>query len=305
MTFHHIPILADEIIDLLQINNSDIVLDCTAGSGGHSELILKQNPKNLILNDQDIDAIKHLIEKFKEAKNIEIIQGSFFDLPQKLKNQQINKILIDLGISSYQIDTPQRGFSFQQDGPLDMRMNQNQELTADIVINSYSEPELSQIFFEYGEEPKAKILAKKIIEDRKSTPFISTVQFANFIQNTIYGSYEQKQKSIRKIFQAIRIEVNQELSLLENAVNNLIKLLAPNGRLAILTFHSLEDRIVKKIIQKNLSSCTCPPNFPICTCNQKPSLKKISHKAITPSEKELKLNTRAKSAKLRVVEKLE
>jgi 16S rRNA (cytosine1402-N4)-methyltransferase len=308
MTKYHIPVLAEEVLKTLEINSQDTVIDCTLGGGGHSELMLKQNPKQLFGIDQDMDAIKHASAKLKKFSNFTTIHDSFFDIKKIAAENNItkaNKILADLGISSYQIDTPERGFSFQADGPLDMRMNQSQEFDAGTVVNTYSIKELTKIIKEYGEEPKALFIAQEISKSRESAPITTTTKLKDLIGTAVRGSYDVKQKAIRRTFQAIRIEVNHELEKLEAAIIDLIDILAPGGRLAIITFHSLEDKIVKNIFKDKAIDCICPPVFPVCRCSHRAEIIKITKKAITAKLEEIERNPRVKSAKLRVIQKLD
>lgn len=310
MEFKHVPVLLDEVIEGLNIKENGYYVDCTIGGGGHSYEIIKRltNLGHLYGFDRDIDAIRHCNEKFKNFKNVTLIHSNFKNAYQILLENGINKIdgfLIDLGVSSYQIDNPQRGFSIIHDGTLDMRMDIEQKLTAKDVVNTYSKDKLIEILYNYGEEGNAKKIVENIIKARKISPIETTGQLKEIIENSfpkkvIYG----KGGVSKKTFQAIRIEVNEELSGLDKTLLSLINMLKSGGRGAVLTFHSLEDRIVKNIFKRESLDCICPPKMPICMCNHHASIKLINKKPIEASKEELKLNSRSSSAKLRVIEKL-
>ncbi len=318
---YHTPVLLNETISGLNINPDGFYLDCTIGGGGHSLEILKKLSKKgkLIGVDKDIDAILTSKERLKKFKNVYFIKSDFKDLEKILNdagerkrlfcNDNINErlnfdgILIDLGVSSHQIDSAERGFSFLKDGPLDMRMNIEQDLTAFEVVNFYSKEKLEKILFEYGEEKNAKLIVNAILKTREFSKIQTTKQLNEVIEKALPAKFRFKGAS-QKTFQAIRIEVNSELEELENSIRFLVSCLKPNGRIAIITFHSLEDRIVKKTFSFHATGCICPPKTPVCICGHKPSLKLITKKPITSSQEEISSNSRCKSAKLRIAEKI-
>lgn len=310
MEFKHLPVMLNEVIEGLNIIPDGIYVDCTIGGGGHSSKILeKLSPKGHLYGfDRDADAISVCKEKFSKYKNITIIHSNYKDAPKILKEQginQINGVLIDLGVSSYQIDNGERGFSFLHNGRLDMRMDKEQKLDAYYIVNNYSREKLIKILYQYGEEDNAKRIVDNICKARELKPIETTFELKDIIENSfpkkiIYG----KGGVSKKTFQAIRIEVNGELEGLDSTLEEFIDLLAPKGRMAILTFHSLEDRIVKNVFKEASTGCICPPKTPICICGHKEKVKLINKKPITASEEELKQNSRSSSAKLRIIEKL-
>lgn len=321
MEFVHKPVMLNEVIDGLNIKENGIYVDCTLGGAGHSSAILNNlNEGTLIGFDKDIDAIEISTERLSKISTVQtlenfnpknktslIIKSDFKHSPQILKELNINPdgILIDLGVSSYQIDTASRGFSFKHDGILDMRMDKSQTLTAKEVVNTYSEEELKKIFKEYGEEEFAFSIAKNIVKARQNKPIETTLELNEIIENSMPKKivYSRGGAS-KKVFQALRIEVNGELENLKETIESLVKLLKPNGRIAIISFHSLEDRIVKTVFKDLSLSCICPPNFPICMCNHKATVKLINKKPITASQEELTKNSRSACAKLRIAEKI-
>lgn len=308
--FKHIPVLLNEVISGLEIKPRGIYIDCTMGGGGHSSEILKKlKTGKLIGFDKDEDAVAVCKEKFKNNRNVEIIKADFKNSPQILQGMalegKIDGILIDLGVSSYQIDSAERGFSFLHNGKLDMRMDKSQSLTAYDVVNFYNEQKLLEILYQFGEEKNAKNIVKNIISARKIKPIETTFELKDIIERSfpkkiIYG----KGGVSKQTFQAIRIEVNKELAGLEECLENLIKLLNHGGRMAVISFHSLEDRIVKNVFKKQATDCLCPPKTPICICGHKASVKLITRKPIVATQEELKFNSRSSSAKLRIIEKL-
>ena len=310
MEFKHMPVMLNEVIEGLNIIPDGIYVDCTIGGGGHSSKILeKLSPKGHLYGfDRDADAISVCKEKFSKYKNITIIHSNYKDAPKILKEQginQINGVLIDLGVSSYQIDNGERGFSFLHNGRLDMRMDKEQKLDAYYIVNNYSREKLIKILYQYGEEDNAKRIVDNICKARELKPIETTFELKDIIENSfskkiIYG----KGGVSKKTFQAIRIEVNGELEGLDSTLEEFIDLLAPKGRMAILTFHSLEDRIVKNVFKEASTGCICPPKTPICICGHKEKVKLINKKPVTASEEELKQNSRSSSAKLRIIEKL-
>ena len=312
MTIHK-SVLLEESIKALNLKKGDVVVDATLGGGGHSHEILKKigSEGMLIAIDQDNEAIekfKAQSKKLKAKGRIFLVNDNFANLDSILKELKIEKvdaILADFGISSDQLEKTERGFSFQKDAPLDMRMNQNEGMTAADVVNSYSEKELANIFFEYGDEKYARLIAKGIVSQRKSKPIETTKELAVLIEKSIpkrYGS--QKINPATKVFQALRIEVNKELESIREFIPKAIEVLDKKGRLSVITFHSGEDRIVKEIARENARGCICPPNFPVCRCGRFPIVKIVNSKPIVPGAKEIGDNPRSRSAKLRVVEKI-
>lgn len=308
MEFNHKSVMVEEILSALDVKPNGTYLDCTLGGGGHALEIGKKlsGQGRLIGLDQDDDAIKAATENLSGlACNVKIFRENFSELARILDSLSIEKIdgaLFDLGISSHQIDTPERGFSYIKNSPLDMRMDRRRTLTARDVINSYDESRLIKIFRDFGEERFSKRIAAAICRERKISPIDTTGALVKIIENaaprTKNGGHPAK-----RIFQAVRIEVNGELEILSKAVENAVDRLKTGGRLAIITFHSLEDRIVKETLKTLAQGCICPKNFPVCTCNHTAQIK-ILGKARTPTPDELERNSRAKSAKLRVAEKI-
>lgn len=302
--------MLNECMDALNIKQNGIYVDCTLGGGGHSGEILKYlgNEGKLISIDQDQYAIDYCKEKFKDKQNIIFVKNNFKNLDfilEELNLQRVDGILMDLGVSSYQIDTDERGFSYMRNGKLDMRMDTSQGLTAEYIINNYDEEKLNYIFRVYGEERFSKKIANKIINVRQRAPIETTFDLVKLIDGVIPKNINKRVgHSSKKVFQALRIEVNGELDILEDSIKNAINRLNFGGRIAIITFHSLEDRIVKNIFNYLALECICPKEFPICNCNKKKEIKIINKKPILPSPQELKLNSRSSSAKLRIAEKI-
>ena len=310
MDFKHISVLLDETIDGLDIKPDGIYVDGTLGGGGHSYEILKRlSPKGRLIGiDQDGEALKAAGERLKEFENqITLVRSNYCEIDKVLKELNVEKvdgILLDIGVSSYQLDNLERGFSYKSDAPLDMRMDTRQELTAADVVNTYSENELFKIIKDYGEDKFAKNIAKHIVLARKEKPLETTKELSEVIKRAIPMKVQAKGgHPAKKTFQAIRIEVNQELTVLKESIDKMIDLLKPNGRICIITFHSLEDRIVKTKFRENENPCTCPPNFPVCVCGKKSKGKVITRKPIIPSEEEMTENKRSKSSKLRIFER--
>ena len=305
--FEHIPVLLNECIEGLNIKKEGIYVDGTLGGAGHSLQIAKKlgNTGNLIGIDRDKDAIKKAQDTLKEYNNIIYVNDNhdnIKDILARLNIEKVDGILLDLGVSSFQIDEETRGFSYIKTSPLDMRMDKTQELTAEIVINTYSEEKLAEIIYEYGEEKFSRQIARKICEYRKNKRIETTTELVEIIEKCVP---KQKQgHPAKRTFQAIRIEVNDEIKPLYNTVINAINGLKPGGRLCIITFHSLEDRAVKQAYSDSLGKCTCPPDFPYCVCGKETKGKVITKKPILPTEEEMENNTRSKSAKLRIFEKI-
>lgn len=307
MAFVHKSVLLQPTIENLDIKPDGIYVDGTLGGGGHSYHILKQLGERgrLIGIDQDIAAITAAKETLKAFEDkLTVIHSNYCEIEKILKELQIEKvdgILLDLGVSSYQLDTKERGFTYREDVALDMRMDQRQSITAKDIINEYSEFDLYRIIRDYGEDKFAKNIAKHIVRARQKAPIETTGELTELIKNAI----PMKMRSTgghpaKKTFQAIRIELNKELEVLNNSIDTMIDLLNPSGRLCIITFHSLEDRIVKTRFRNNENPCICPPDFPICICGRKSKGTVITRKPILPTEEEIAENSRAKSAKLRV-----
>ena len=307
--FRHISVLLEESVDLLEVKPDGIYADGTLGGGGHSSLICSKLSENgrLIGIDRDMTAIYAASERLSQfGDRVTIVHNNFVNIKQVLSGLDINAIdgaILDLGVSSPQLDTAERGFSYNMDARLDMRMNREDSLSAYEVVNTYTEEQLSKIIFEYGEERFARQVAKRIAAAREKTPIETTFQLVDVIKSAIPAKLRDKNPAIRT-FQAIRIEVNKELEILETAIRDFVDVLKPGGVLSIITFHSLEDRIVKQTFQKLSEGCTCPKNFPVCVCGNKPVVKLINRKPIVSGSAELDMNIRAHSAKLRAVKKL-
>lgn len=311
MEFRHVSVLLNETIDSLNIKPDGIYVDGTLGGGGHSLEICKRLGEDgrLIGIDQDEDAIEAATQRLKDYKDkITIVHSNYNNIKSVLNNLGISKvdgIVLDLGVSSYQLDNPERGFTYREDVPLDMRMDKDSSITARDIVNDYSEMELFRVIKDYGEEQFAKNIAKHIVKARQEKPIETTGELNDIIKAAIPAKMrEHGGHPSKKTYQAIRIELNHELEVLENSLDTMIELLNPKGRLAIITFHSLEDRIVKNIFRKNMNPCTCPPDFPVCVCGKKPTGKTVTRKPIVPGDEELADNKRAKSSKLRVFERI-
>ncbi|AGC69149.1 ribosomal RNA small subunit methyltransferase H [Thermoclostridium stercorarium subsp. stercorarium DSM 8532] len=314
MEFSHEPVLLKECIEGLNIRPNGIYVDCTVGGAGHSAEILKRlGPKGLLIGiDQDREALEAAEEKLRKTESkakFIIIHENFENIRQILDEKRINAVdgvLLDLGVSSYQIEAEKRGFRYMDDAPLDMRMNQDSEFTAKELVNTWPKDEIARIIREYGEEKWAARIAEFICKARENQLIETTSQLVDIIKAAIPASARRKegQHPAKRTFQAIRIAVNRELEVLENALPGIVESLIRGGRLCVITFHSLEDRIVKQFFRNKSGLCKCPPDFPKCVCNPVKQLKIITRKPIVPSEEELKRNHRARSAKLRIAEKL-
>ena len=308
MNFSHIPVLLSEAIEGLAIDEAGIYIDGTAGGGSHSEAILKRlKSGKLISIDQDPDAINFLREKLSKYENSVLIQDNFSNMDKIAKDLSIdavNGVLLDIGVSSHQFDTPSRGFSYRYDAPLDMRMSQTGVSAADLV-NNLSWQELAKIISTYSEEKFAKNIALAIVKEREISPIETTEHLSEVIKSAIPAKFKRDGgHPARKTFQALRIAVNKELDVLTNGLDAAFSILKPGGRLAVITFHSLEDRLVKKKMAAWCEGCTCPLEFPICVCNKKPRAKLVNKKVIEASPREVNENPRSRSAKLRICEKL-
>ena len=306
MEFSHKSVLLNETIKNLNIKEDGIYADLTLGKGGHSKEILKNlSPEGLLIGlDQDKDAIKAAKENLKDFSNVLYFNENFEKISDVLDKASLNMIdgaLMDIGVSSYQIDNGDRGFSYMKDGPLDMRMDKDNELTAKQIVNDYSLDELWEIFSKYGEERYSKTIAKAIVDYRKLHEINTTLQLRNIVMKSVVTNEAHPEK---RVFQALRIEVNREIEVLENTLEKIVDRLNKGGRLCVITFHSLEDRIVKNKFKEMSKKCICPPEFPVCVCNHEKKVKIISKKPILPSKDELKTNRRSHSAKLRVCERV-
>lgn len=311
MEFKHTSVLLNEVIENLNIKEDGIYIDGTLGGAGHSSEILKRLKRGTLIGiDKDIEALKVSKERLEKINDLKpenektkliFVNDDFKNIVEIIKKENIEKvdgILLDLGVSSYQIDNPERGFSYIHDGILDMRMDKSKTLDAKYIINNYTEEELTKIFKEYGEEEKARLIAKRIVENREEKEITTTLELVDIIDRA-KGFNKKGGHNAKKVFQALRIEVNGELNNLEETVRNLVYSLNKDGVLLIITFHSLEDKIVKKTMVELEGKCTCPPDFPVCVCNFKSYGKLIKGKKIKPSKEEMEENKRARSAILR------
>lgn len=307
--FKHKSVLLDETIEGLAIKPDGIYVDGTLGGGGHSYQICRKLSKQgrLIGIDQDDAAIEAATARLQEfADRVTVVRSNYCNMKnvlQELGIEKVDGIVLDLGVSSYQLDTVERGFSYKYDTDLDMRMDRRQTLTAKDIVNNYSEKELFRIFRDYGEEQFSQNIAKHIVRNRQEKEIQTTFELNEIIKAAIPAKMRTNGHPSKRVFQAIRIECNKELDVLRDTMDTMVELLNPQGRLSIITFHSLEDRIVKSAYRKYENPCTCPPEFPVCVCGKKPLGKSVSRKPILPSKEELEVNSRSKSAKLRVFEK--
>ena len=310
MEFNHVSVLLNECLEGLNIKENGIYVDGTLGGAGHSSEILKRLSKEgrLIGIDQDTDALKAAKERLKDYSNVTFVHSNFSNIENVLNNliiDGVDGILMDLGVSSYQLDEGERGFSYMKDAPLDMRMNRENDFSAYNVVNEYSEEDLYRIIRDYGEEKFAKRIASFIVENRQEKNIETTLELVEIIKNAIPAKARREgPHPAKRTFQAIRIEVNSELSILNKTIEDGVEKLNKGGRMAIITFHSLEDRIVKNKFRDLAVSCRCPKEFPVCVCGEKAKVKIISRKAIEPTKEEVEINPRSRSAKLRVIEKL-
>lgn len=311
MEFAHIPVMLNECIEGLNIKSDGTYVDGTVGGAGHSIEIVKRLSENgrLICVDKDEDALKAAGERLAPYKDrVTFIHDDYKNLVNELDSIGVGKvdgILLDLGVSSYQLDNAERGFSYMKDAPLDMRMDRSQRISAHEVVNGYTESELARILFDYGEEKLARQIARNIVRARSEKPIETTLELAKIVEDTYPAKTRWKfGHPAKRTFQAIRIEVNDELSSLGEAVTAMARRLEKGGRMAVITFHSLEDRIVKSAFKELSLACTCPPDFPVCVCGKVQEVELVNKKPITASEEELENNSRSQSAKLRVIEKL-
>ncbi|UKI21556.1 MAG: 16S rRNA (cytosine(1402)-N(4))-methyltransferase RsmH [Christensenella sp.] len=311
MEFAHIPVMLNECLEGLNIKADGTYVDGTVGGAGHSIEIVKRLSENgrLICVDKDEDALKAAGERLAPYKDrVTFIHDDYKNLVNELDSIGVGKvdgILLDLGVSSYQLDNAERGFSYMKDAPLDMRMDRSQRISAHEVVNGYTESELARILFDYGEEKLARQIARNIVRARSEKPIETTLELAKIVEDTYPAKTRWKfGHPAKRTFQAIRIEVNDELSSLGEAVTAMARRLEKGGRMAVITFHSLEDRIVKSAFKELSLACTCPPDFPVCVCGKVQEVELVNKKPITASQEELENNSRSQSAKLRVIEKL-
>ncbi|URZ00893.1 16S rRNA (cytosine(1402)-N(4))-methyltransferase RsmH [Clostridium felsineum] len=310
MEFNHVPVLLEETIENLDIKEDGIYVDCTLGGAGHSSEILKRlsDKGRLIGIDQDKDALKAASERLKDYKNFTFVHDNFSNIKSILEELRIDKvdgILADLGVSSYQLDEAERGFSYMNDAPLDMRMNRDNEFSAYDVVNVYDEEKLYSVIRNYGEEKFAKRIARFIVEKRSEGPINTTFELVEIIKAAIPAKFRrQGPHPAKRTFQAIRIEVNHELQILNKTIEDAVDKLEDGGRICIITFHSLEDRIIKNKYRELQDPCICPKDIPMCVCGKKPKIKIITRKPIEASSAELEYNPRSRSAKLRVAKKI-
>lgn len=307
MDFKHISVLLEESVNALNVKPDGIYVDCTAGGGGHSAEVLKRLGRNgrMVLIDRDPDAVENVTNRFKDDKRVTVVHSNYSEIKNILHGLNINGvdgIIADLGVSSHQLDTAERGFSFHRDAPLDMRMSR-QGTTAKEIVNTYSQKELFNVISKYGEEKFASSVASAIVREREKSPIETTLQLAEIVSNAIPAKYRRNGHPARKTFQAIRIEVNAELTVLENTLPDMFGCLNKGGVLAIITFHSLEDRIVKDYFRTLKEGCTCPKDFPVCVCGKTPKAL-VKSSGVKANGKEVDENNRSRSAKLRTAVKL-
>ena len=307
-SFSHVSVLLNETIDGLNVKPDGVYVDGTTGGGGHSSVVLSKLSQkgHLYCFDRDPDAINACKEKFKDNTNVTLINQKYSTIKQSLNEigvEKIDGLMLDLGVSSHQLDTKERGFSYHLDAPLDMRMSQSGVTAADIV-NSYSAKELANIFFIYADEKFSFKIADEIVKRREQKPITSTCELADIISECYPNKFKRNGHPARKVFQALRIAVNDEMGEVEKGIEDAFSMLNSGGRLSIITFHSIEDRLVKQKFLSFTKGCTCPPDFPVCVCGNKPKAKLINKKPIIATDEELECNTRSRSAKLRTLEKL-
>ena len=312
MEFMHKSVLLEEAVDGLKVKPDGVYVDGTLGGAGHAERVCgKLSAKGRFIGiDQDQDAIIAAARRLEKYKgNTTIVRSNYCYMVQELKKLGIEKadgILLDLGVSSYQLDHAERGFTYQKDAPLDMRMDQRSVQTAGDLVNEYSEKELFRVIRDYGEEKFARNIARRIVDYRKDKPIKTTGELAQIVRDAIPMKYRKMPgHPAKRTFQALRIELNKELEVLENSRESMIEILNDGGRICVITFHSLEDRIVKNIFKKSENPCTCPRDFPVCVCGKKPLGRAVTRKPILPTQREMEANRRSKSAKLRVFERME
>lgn len=306
--FHHIPVLPKEVMQYLQPERGGRFVDGTLGGGGHTRLILEANAENEVLGiDRDKEALKATGTRLAEfGERFHACHGEYANMADYVKAagwDQVDGILLDIGVSSHQLDTAVRGFSYREDGPLDMRMNQQYSVSASTILNQWSEDELVRIFKDYGEVRKARQVARAVVQDRQDKPFERTQQFAELVDR-IDRNPGRRKSSAMLYFQALRIAVNDELGQLEQGLKQAMRLLKVGGRLVVISFHSLEDRMVKQFFANEAAPCTCPPEFPVCICNKQPTVKVLTRKAEKACQDELAENSRSSCARLRAAQKI-
>ncbi len=307
----HLPVLLRETVELLSPPPNGVVVDCTVGMGGHSSELLKRIPNGRLIGlDQDKEALQHARLKLDDPR-VTLVQANFanlLDVLSDLSVSEVDCVLMDIGVSSLQLDSPERGFSFQQAGPLDMRMDLSAPLTAADVVNTYPEKKLADVIYEYGEERKSRQLANAIVRHRAQKPFETTEELAHLAKQVLGSPRPKHGESFKhpatRLFQALRIEVNQELEVLQKALKDVLSVLKTGGRLGVITFHSLEDRIVKQYFKQESVDCLCPPHIPQCICGHKAQVEILTRKPVVATDEEMQMNPRSRSAKLRVVRKL-
>lgn len=305
----HLPVLFDETIAYLINNPGGIYVDCTVGGGGHLQGLLQRlNPEaRVVALDRDLNTLEETRMKFQNDPRVVFVHEDFRHLNRVLGDYNLTKvdgIMLDLGVSSFQLDLEERGFSFHDNARLDMRMNRQDQLSAWDVVNTYDESDLVRIIYQYGEEKYARSIASKIIKTRREKPIDTTLELAELIKASVPASYKREKHPARKTFQALRIEVNDELGAIEAVLPQAIESLNPGGRLCVITFHSLEDRIVKHFMQWEARTCVCPPGLPVCTCNHQARLEILTRKPVQPSPEECQRNPRSRSAKLRAASRI-
>lgn len=307
MEYKHYTVLREEAVELLDIKENGVYVDCTLGGAGHTRLILERLKGGRVIGiDRDSTAIENAGRLINDDR-FTAVKSNFDEIDAVLASLGIEKVdgvLMDLGVSSHQLDTVERGFSYSNDAPLDMRMDTSAELDAAYVVNSYSEESLADILWRYGEERLSRKIAHAIAQKRENAPLTRTNELYNVVFDTVRGSKTDKLSSVKRVFQAIRIEVNTELASVSEGLEKAARLMNVGGRIVVISFHSLEDRIVKTTFASLATGCTCPKDFPVCVCGKKPQFKLITKKPLLPSEKELDENSRSHSAKLRAAEKL-
>ena len=307
--FNHIPVMLSEAVEMLDIKPCGIYIDGTLGGGGHAEKILSRLTEGRLVGiDQDEEAINATGSRLAKYKNFTAIKNSFHNMPEildALRIQKIDGVLLDLGVSSFQLDTARRGFSFRQEGPLDMRMDINASLTAESIVNTYDEKQLAKILYEYGEEKNSRKIAKAICNERAKGKIGTTTKLAELVQKISYKKRGETAHPAMRAFMALRIAVNNELEPLSSSIKSFVPYLRDGARIVVITFHSLEDRIVKNVFKNLENPCICPRDIPYCSCGKVPEMVNLTKKPVTPTKAELEFNSRSHSAKLRAAKKVE
>lgn len=308
MEFKHYSVMLEESLDLLDIKKDGVYVDCTLGGAGHTKRLLQRLGEGgkVIGIDRDADAIENASLTVNDGRFVAVHSnfGRLEEILDELGVEEIDGVIMDLGVSSYQLDTEERGFSYSTDAPLDMRMDRGQKLDASEVLNAYSVSELKRVFYEYGEERYSGRIAERIVEAREKEAIGTTGRLFEIVSNAVHGSKADKLSSVKRIFQAVRIEVNGELEVISTAIESAVRRLKKGGRISVISFHSLEDRIVKQSFASLAKGCDCPRDIPVCVCGKTPVIKLVTRKPVLPTEKELAENSRSHSAKLRAAEKL-